>query len=146
MESLETLTLFDFGHGLKYNPEFLCRAQDIVWIGFCFSCLLFCVEKEANSGKTDLARGVTNGREAIGSDSIKVTFNTRAALRGELIPSWFVFPAALGEKVEPQPTVEPLAAEPPMTGAEPLSLLRQVHFEGLLPVVDSDMIVEGGIN
>ncbi len=93
----------------------------------------------------DSVRGVRNGCEAIGSNSIRVTFNTRAALRGEIIPSWLVFPAALGEVAELPPTAEPLAAEPPMTGAKPLLLLRQVHFEGFLAVTDSDMIVEGGI-
>ncbi len=88
---------------------------------------------------------------------MKVTFNTRAALRGEIIPAWLVFPAASGEAAELPPmaepmaaetpaTAEPLAAEPPMTGAEPLLLLRQVHFEGLLPVMYSDMIVVGGMN
>ncbi len=96
--------------------------------------------------KTDLASGMRNGREAIGRNLIKVTFNTRAALRGEIILSWLVFPAALGEVAEWPPTAEPLVAEPPMTGAEPLSLLRQVRFKGILPVADSDMIVEGGIN
>ncbi len=45
MASLETLTLLDFGHGLKYNHELLCRARDIVWIGFGFSRLLFCIEE-----------------------------------------------------------------------------------------------------
>ncbi len=87
-----------------------------------------------------------NGREAIRSNSIKVTFNTRAALRGEIIPSWLVFPAALREVAEPPPTAEPLAVDLPMAGAEPLSLLHQVHFKGLLLVADSDMIVEGGMN
>jgi hypothetical protein len=77
---------------------------------------------------------------------IKDPFNTRAALRGEIIPSWLVFPAALGEVVEPPPTAEPLAVDLPKAGAEPLSLLRQVHFKGLLLVADSDMIVEGGMN
>ena len=51
-----------------------------------------------------------------------------------------------GAASKPPPTVEPLAAEPPMTGAEPLVLLRQVRFEGLLLVADSDMIVVGGMN
>jgi hypothetical protein len=91
----------------------------------------------------DSARGVRNEREAIGSNSMKVTFNTRAALTGEIVPAWLVFPAALGEAAEPPPTAEPLAAKPPMTEAEPLLFLRQVHFEGLLPVMDSDMIVDG---
>ncbi len=94
----------------------------------------------------DSARGVRNGRKAIGSDSVKVTFNTRTSLRGEIIPSWLVFLAALGEVAELPPMAEPFAAEPPMTGAEPLLLLRQVHFEGLHPVANSDMIVAGGIN
>jgi hypothetical protein len=89
---------------------------------------------------------VRNGHEAIGSNLIKVTFNTRAALRGEIILSWLVFSAALGEAAERPPTAEPFAAEPPMTGVEPLSLLRQVRFKGLLPVANSDMIVEAGIN
>jgi hypothetical protein len=40
---------------------------------------------------------------------------------------------------------EPLAAEPPMTAAELLSLFLWVHFEGLLLVAESDMIVEGGV-
>jgi hypothetical protein len=88
---------------------------------------------------------------------MKVTFNTRAALRGEIIPAWLVFPAALGEAAELPPMaepmvaespamVEPFAAEPPMTGAEPLLLLSQVRFEGLLLVTYSDMIVVGGMN
>jgi len=88
---------------------------------------------------------------------MKVTFNTIAALRGEMIPTWLVFPAALGEAAEPPPIAEPLAAEPPptakplaakqpMTAAEPLLLLRQERFEGLLPVEDSDMILDGGMN
>jgi hypothetical protein len=33
-----------------------------------------------------------------------------------------------------------------MTAAEPLLLLRQERFEGLLPVADSDMILDGGMN
>ncbi len=105
----------------------------------------------------DLARGVRNRREAIGSNSMKVTFNTRATLRGEIIPAWLVFPAASGEAAKPPPMAEPLAVEPPLraellvakppiTAAEPLLLLHQVHFEGILPVTDSDMIVDGGMN
>ncbi len=95
--------------------------------------------------RADSARGVRNGRDAFGSDSIKVTFNTRAAESGEQTVSTFlVFPAASGVAAKPPPMAEPLAAEPPIA-AEPLSLLRRLRFEGLArTVADPDMILEGG--
>ena len=94
--------------------------------------------------RADSVRGVRNGRDAFGSDSIKVTFNTRAAESGETVSTFLVFPAASGVTAKPPPTAEPLAAKP-LTAAEPLSLLRRLHFEGLAPTVaDPDMILEGG--
>jgi len=55
-----------------------------------------------------------------------------------------VFPAAPGVAAKPIQTAEPLAEESP-TAAEPLSLLRQLHFEGLAhTVVDPDTMIEGG--
>ena len=87
----------------------------------------------ANSRRTDSARGMRNGREAIGSDSRDVAFSIRAAFRGDRIPSELMFPAVSKE-----------AAEPPMAAAQPLSLFLRVHFEGLLPVAESDMICRGG--
>ncbi len=57
MESLETLTLLDFGHGLKYNPELLCRARDIVRIGLCFSCLFFCIEEAGKLAQDGFGMG-----------------------------------------------------------------------------------------
>ena len=56
-----------------------------------------------------------------------------------------MLPAAIEEAAaELPPTAKPLAAEPPMTAAEPLSLLIQVCFEGLLVVAESDMICRRG--
>ncbi len=55
-----------------------------------------------------------------------------------------MLPAALWEAAEPPPATKPLVAKLPMTAVEPLSLLLRVHFEGLLLVAESDMIVEGG--
>ncbi len=75
---------------------------------------------------------------------MKVTFNTRAALGGEVGPAWVVLPAASVGVAEPPPTAEPLVAEPPMAAAEPLSLPRQVRFKGFLVITESDMIEEGG--
>jgi hypothetical protein len=46
-------------------------------------------------------RGVRNGRDAFGSDSIKFTFNTRAAESGETDSTFLVFPAALGVAAKP---------------------------------------------
>jgi hypothetical protein len=75
---------------------------------------------------------------------MRVAVGTRAAFRGDRVPSEVVFPAASGEAAEPPPTAEPLAAKPPMAAAEPLSLFLRVRFDGLLTVADSDMIVDGG--
>ncbi len=87
---------------------------------------------------------MSNGCEAIGSNSREVAFSIRAAFRGDRIPSELMFPAVFKEAVEPPPTAEPLAAEPPMAAVQPLSLFLRVHFEGLLPVAESDMICRGG--
>ncbi len=55
-----------------------------------------------------------------------------------------MFPAVLGVAAELPPTAEALAVEPP-TAAEPLLLLRRLHFEGLTcTVADPDLILEGG--
>ncbi len=71
------------------------------------------------------ARGVRNGCEAIGSNSMKITFNARAAESGKVVAAFLALPEdALQVAAEPPPTAEPLAAEPPMTAAKPLSLLQ----------------------
>ena len=78
-------------------------------------------------------RTCTERTRPVGSDLIKVTFNTRAAESGMIIATFLVFPAASG-----------VAAESP-TAAEPLSLLCRLRFEGLArTVVDPDMMIEGG--
>ncbi len=89
------------------------------------------------------ARGVRNGCEAIGSDLMKITFNARAAESGKDIAALLALAEdASRAAVEPPPMVEPLAAEPPMTAAKPLSLLQRVHFEGFAcKVAGLDMIL-----
>ncbi len=73
---------------------------------------------------------------------MKITFNARAAESGKVVAALLVLPEdASRVAVEPPPTVEPLAAESPMTAAKPLSLLRQVRFEGFAcTVAGPDMI------
>ena len=99
--------------------------------------------------KMDSVRGVRNGRETIGSNSREVAFSIRADFRGDRILSELMFPAVSGEAGELPPmaeplAVEPLAAEPPMAAAEPLSLFLWVCFEGHLSVAESDMICRRG--
>jgi hypothetical protein len=74
---------------------------------------------------------------------MKITFNARAAESGEVVAALLALPKdASRMATEPPPTVEPLAAEPPMTAAKPLSLLRRVRFEGFAcTVADPDMIL-----
>ena len=74
---------------------------------------------------------------------MKITFNARAAESGEVIAALLALPKdASRTATEPPPTVEPLAAEPLMTAAKPLSLFRRVRFEGFAcTVADPDMIL-----
>jgi hypothetical protein len=133
-----------FRHGLKDYPKFFSRVRDLIWIRLHFLQLLFCVEEASELAWADSARAVRNGRDAFESNSIKVTFNTRAAKSGEIVATFLVFPAVSGLAAEPPPTAEPLAAEP-LTATEPLSLLQWLRFEGLTrTVADPDMILEGG--
>ena len=73
---------------------------------------------------------------------MKITFNARAAESGEVVAALLALPKdASRTATELPPTVEPLAAEPPMTAAKLLSLLLQVCFEGFAcTVADPDMI------
>ncbi len=73
---------------------------------------------------------------------MKVTFNVRAAESGEVIAAFLALPEDASQTAaEPPPTAELLAAEPPMAAAKPLSLFRQVHFEGFAcTVAGPDMI------
>jgi hypothetical protein len=77
---------------------------------------------------------------------MKITFNARAAESSEVIAALLALPKdASRTATELPPTVEPLAAEPPMTAAKLLSLLRQVRFEGFAcTVADPDMILWRG--
>ena len=74
---------------------------------------------------------------------MKVTFNARAAESGEVVAAFLVLPEDASQAaVEPPSKAEPLAAEPPMAAAKPLSLFRRVRFEGFAcTVVGPDMIL-----
>ncbi len=74
---------------------------------------------------------------------MKITFNARAAESGEVVAALLALPEDASRAVAELPlTAEPLAAEPPMTVAKPLSLLRRVGFEGFAcTVAGPDMIL-----
>ncbi len=73
---------------------------------------------------------------------MKVTFNATAAESGEVVTAFLaLLEDASQAAAEPPQTAEPLAAEPPMAAAKPLSLFRQVRFEGFAcTVAGPDMI------
>ncbi len=77
--------------------------------------------------------GVRNGREAIGSNSTKATFNTRVAFSEEVLSTQMVLPAVTARAAE-----LPMAAKPPSSSGP-----CQLRFEGLdlLFVTDLDMMM-----
>ncbi len=73
---------------------------------------------------------------------MKVTFNARAAESGKVVAAFLALPEDASQAAaEPPPTAEPLAVEPPMAAAKPLSLFWPVRFEGFAcTVAGPDMI------